>query len=93
MSSLIVSISGIRGIIGENLTPDIAVRFACAFGSFIKGRKKVVIGSDTRLTGPMMNNAVISGLLGTGCEVIDVGIAPTPTIQFLTKELSADGGI
>jgi len=40
-----------------------------------------------------MNNAVISGLLGTGCEVIDVGIAPTPTIQFLTKELGADGGI
>ena len=78
---------------GENLTPDIAVRFALAFGSFIKGKKKVIIGTDTRITGEMMMNAVISGLLGTGCEVINIGIAPTPTVQFLVKTLNADGGI
>lgn len=93
MSSLIVSVSGIRGIIGENLTPDIAVRFALAFGSFIKGKKKVIIGSDTRITGDMMKHAIISGLLGTGCEVIDIGIAPTPTVQYIVKALKADGGI
>lgn len=93
MSSLIVSVSGIRGLIGENLTPDIAVRFALAFGTFIKGKKKIIIGADTRITGDMMKNAVISGLLGTGCEVIDVGIAPTPTVQHLVKQQNADGGI
>lgn len=93
MNSLIISVSGIRGIVGENLTPDIAVRFALAFGTYIKGNKKVIIGGDTRITGDMMKNAVISGLLGTGCEVIDVGIAPTPTVQFLVKSLNADGGI
>lgn len=93
MSKLIISVSGIRGIIGENLTPDIAVRFALAFGSFIKGKKKVIIGTDTRITGEMMMNAVISGLLGTGCEVINIGIAPAPTVQFLVKTLNADGGI
>jgi phosphomannomutase len=93
MSKLIVSVSGIRGEIGINLTPEIAIKFAQALGTFIKGNKKVIIGRDTRITGDMMNNAVISGLLGTGCEVIDIGIAPTPTVQYLVKKLKADGGI
>ncbi len=93
IQKLIISVSGIRGIIGETLTPDIALRFALAFGSFIKAKKKVIIGRDTRITGEMMASAVISGLVGTGCEVIDIGIAPTPTVQFLVKTLNADGGI
>lgn len=93
MSKLIISVSGIRGIVGETLTPDVAQRFALAFASSLKGRKKVIIGSDTRITRDMMLQAVNSGLLACGCEVIDVGIAPTPTIQYLVKDLHADGGI
>ncbi len=93
MNRLITSISGIRGIIGKSLTPDIITKFTMAFGTYIKGNKKIIIGRDTRITGDMVKNAVISGLLATGCEVIDIGIAPTPTLQFLVRKLNFDGGI
>lgn len=93
MSELIVSISGIRGIVGETITPQVVTKYALAFGSFLKGKKKVIVGKDTRITGDMVKNAVVSGLLATGCEVVDIGIAPTPTVQYLTKKLKFDGGI
>lgn len=93
MGELIVSVSGIRGIVGENLFPETAQRFGLAFGTFLKGRRRVVVGTDTRLTRHMMKSAVISGLLGTGCDVIDVDIAPTPTVQFLVRDMKLDGGI
>lgn len=93
MNNLIISISGIRGIVGESLTPDIITKFAMAFGSYIGGKKRVIIGRDTRITGDMVKSGVISGLLATGCEVIDIGIAPTPTVQFLVRSLNFDGGI
>ncbi len=70
--NLKISISGVRGIVGDTLTPQIIVRFAQAFGTFIKSGK-VVIGRDTRPSGEMLKYAVISGLLSTGCKIIDLG--------------------
>jgi phosphomannomutase len=90
--NLKISISGVRGIVGDTLTPQIIVRFAQAFGTFIKSGK-VVIGRDTRPSGEMLKYAVISGLLSTGCEIIDLGIVPVPTLQLMVRKLNADGGI
>ncbi|HCG76296.1 MAG: phosphoglucosamine mutase [bacterium (Candidatus Ratteibacteria) CG_4_10_14_3_um_filter_41_18] len=88
----VISISGIRGIIGESLTPEVIAKFAASFGTYIKGGK-VVVGRDTRLSGEMAKYAVFSGLLSTGCEIVDLGIVPTPTVQLLTEKLKANGGI
>ncbi|MCX7715937.1 MAG: phosphoglucosamine mutase, partial [Endomicrobia bacterium] len=90
--NLKISISGVRGIIGDTLTPTIVVRFAQAFGTFTNGGK-IVVGSDTRPSREMIKHAVISGLISTGCEIIDVGILPVPTVQFIVREVNADGGI
>jgi len=90
--NLKISISGVRGIVGDTLTPQIIIRFAQAFGTFVKSGR-VVIGRDTRPSGEMIKYAVISGLLSTGCEIIDLNIVPVPTLQLMVKKLNADGGI
>lgn len=87
-----VGISGVRGIAGETLTPQIACAFACAFGSY-GGRGPVVVGRDTRASGPMFERAVVAGLQSTGCKPLLAGIVPTPTLLYLTKKLQARGGI
>ncbi|AFK22450.1 phosphoglucosamine mutase [Pyrococcus sp. ST04] len=87
---------GVRGIANEKITPEFAMKIGMAFGTMLKreGRKKpvVVVGRDTRVSGEMLKNALISGLLSVGCDVIDVGIAPTPAVQWATKYFNADGG-
>ncbi|NJE30694.1 phosphoglucosamine mutase [Thermococcus sp. 18S1] len=87
---------GVRGIANDMITPEFALRMGMAFGTMLKreGREKplVVVGMDTRVSGEMLKGALISGLLSTGCDVIDVGIAPTPAIQFATAHFKADGG-
>ncbi|NJE62278.1 phosphoglucosamine mutase [Thermococcus sp. 21S7] len=87
---------GVRGIANEEITPDFALRMGMAFGTMLKreGRENplVVVGMDTRVSGEMLKGALISGLLSVGCDVIDVGIAPTPAIQFATAHFKADGG-
>ncbi|MFA4662931.1 phosphoglucosamine mutase [Pyrococcus kukulkanii] len=87
---------GVRGIANEKITPEFALKIGMAFGTMLKreGRKKplVVVGRDTRVSGEMLKNALISGLLSVGCDVIDVGIAPTPAVQWATKHFNADGG-
>ncbi|WP_148882641.1 phosphoglucosamine mutase [Thermococcus aciditolerans] len=87
---------GVRGIANEMITPDFAIRMGMAFGTMLKreGRRRplVVVGMDTRVSGEMLKGALISGLLSVGCDVIDVGIAPTPAIQFATAHFKADGG-
>ncbi len=88
----VISISGVRGIIGKSLTPEVITRFAASFGTYVKGGR-VVVARDTRLSGEMVKYAVFSGLLSTGCEIIDLEITPTPTAQLLTEELKAEGGI
>ena len=90
--SLKISISGVRGIVGESLTPEITLAFAQAFGTFTKGGK-IVVGMDSRTSGPALKSAIFAGLLSCGCETIDIGICPTPTVQLMVKELRAQGGI
>ncbi len=76
-----ISVSGVRGIVGETLTPQLLIRFAQAYGTYV-GPGKVLIGRDTRTSGPMVSQAVCAGLLAVGCQPIEAGIAPTPTIQY-----------
>ncbi len=78
--------NGIRGKIGEEFTPDFLVRIGMAIGSYLPRGSKIIIGMDTRISGEMVKNAVISGLLSTGVNVVDIGIAPTPAIQLYTKK-------
>ena len=92
MSRLMISISGIRGIIGEGLTPAVAMEIAQAFGTVCNGGT-VVVGRDSRVSGEMMQNAVVAGLLAVGANVIDLGICPTPTIQLATEKMNASGGM
>ncbi len=89
---MIVSVSGIRGIVGETLTPDAATRFAAALGSYLGG-KRVVVARDSRPSGEMLKHAVLAGLLGAGCKVDDVGILPTPTVGIAVRTLGAAGAI
>lgn len=92
MPTLMVSISGIRGIIGDGLDPEVLVKYTSAYADFI-GKGKVVIGRDARITGEMVKSIVIGTLLAKGLDVIDIGICPTPTVQYTVKTLSAQGGI
>jgi len=92
MSRLMVSISGIRGVVGDTLSPELVARYAAAFGEYCGGGP-VVLGRDTRPSGPMMRHAVIAGLNAAGCRVLDVGVVPTPTVAVLVEELGAAGGV
>ena len=100
--TLIKSISGIRGtiggIVGDNLTPVDAVKFASAYGTFLKNntskdKLKVVIGRDARISGPMIHNLVVNTLIGLGIDVIDLGLSTTPTVEVAVPLEKADGGI
>ncbi len=91
-SKLMVSISGVRGIVGDTLTPEVMIRFSSAFAEYCHGGT-IVVGRDTRVTGELMNCGVSTGLLASGCRVIDIGISSTPSVQIMVKELCADGGI
>ncbi|WP_461866098.1 phosphoglucosamine mutase [Thermococcus sp.] len=87
---------GVRGIANEKITPEFSLKMGMAFGTMLKreGREKplIVVGRDTRVSGEMLKEALISGLLSIGVDVIDVGIAPTPAIQFACRYFNTDGG-
>ncbi|MFC1517135.1 phosphoglucosamine mutase [Candidatus Margulisiibacteriota bacterium] len=91
--TLKVTISGVRGIYGTDLTEKIAFDFGKAFGQFIHPRTKVVVGADTRQSSPSLREAMFEGLKAAGCTPIDIGICPTPTVQIMVRELQADGGV
>jgi phosphomannomutase len=105
--TLIKSISGIRGtiggVVGDNLTPVDAVKFASAYGTWIKqqaqpsnpttGKVTVVIGRDARISGPMIHNLVMNTLIGLGIDVIDLGLSTTPTVEIAVPLEKAQGGI
>ena len=105
--TLIKSISGIRGTIGgkvgDNLTPVDAVKFASAYGTWLKNyqdpsvlrddKLKVVVGRDARISGPMIHNLVVNTLIGLGIDVIDLGLSTTPTVEVAVPLEKADGGI
>ncbi len=92
MSRLMVSISGLRGEIGSTLTPEVIVRYAQAFAKFVNGGK-VVLGRDSRVSGPFIADLVRGVLVASGCSVVDIGIVPTPTVQLEVEHHQAAGGI
>ncbi|MFA0752688.1 MAG: hypothetical protein IMHGJWDQ_000448, partial [Candidatus Fervidibacter sp.] len=92
MGKPIVSVSGIRGIVGETLLPEEALRWSLAFGTMVNGGT-VVLGRDTRPSGEWLKGAVLAGLLSAGCKVIDLGIVPTPTLQLSVQHWQADGAV
>jgi phosphomannomutase len=92
MKPLKIGITGVRGIVGETFTPELAVEFAQAFGTYLDGGR-ILVCRDTRPSGPMIRSAVLSGLLAAGCEIVDLGVCPTPTMQLAVEWLEADGGI
>ena len=87
-----IGASGVRGVVGDALTPELIVNFACAFGTWC-GAGPVVIGRDTRRSSTAFRAAVVSGLLSTGCRVIDLGVGASPLVSFAIRELGASGGI
>ena len=92
--TLMVGVSGVRGIVGKDLTPEVVARWAMAFGLWAKERRPaVVIGRDARESGPGFAEAATEGLAAAGCEVIDVGLVPTPTLQLAVEHHGAGGGI
>jgi len=91
-SNLKVSVSGVRGIVGEYLTPALIAKFAASFGEYVGGGR-VVVGRDTRPTGEMLEKAVVAGLLSVGCQPVMLGIVPTPTVLITVDRIQANGGI
>ena len=90
--SLMVSISGIRGIVGDSLTPEIVVKYSAAFAEY-SNRGAIVVGRDGRVTGKNIESIVVATLLHMGCHVIDLGICPTPTVGLAIERFHAAGGI
>jgi phosphomannomutase len=97
---LIITISGMRGIVGENLTAAIAVEYGCAFGTFLRnkyhGKKdklSVCIGQDSRPSGQILKSAVAAGLSLLGIDVIDLGIVTTPGVGIMVRHLGCSGGV
>ena len=94
---LMVSVSGVRGRVGEALTPEIVAKFAAGFGAWALarsgGKARVVVGRDSRVSGPMFQPVVHAALQSVGCDVIDVGMVPTPTVQLAVEHHQAGGGL
>src|SRR6267378_1654834 len=99
--TLMVSVSGVRGLVGTDLTPEVVARWAAAFGIWSrehgagsrKRQARIVLGRDARTSGPMFAAAATSGLVSVGCDVIDVGLVPTPSVQLAVEHHRAAGGI
>ncbi|RPI25320.1 MAG: hypothetical protein EHM61_14715 [Acidobacteria bacterium] len=92
MRQLKIGTSWVRGIVGDALTPELVVNFASAFGTWCDG-SPVVIARDTRRSAGTLRAATLAGLLSAGCEVIDLGVAPTPVVSFAVREMGVGGGI
>ncbi|MBA3580689.1 MAG: phosphoglucosamine mutase, partial [Gemmatimonadaceae bacterium] len=97
---LMVGVSGVRGRVGDALTPEVVARFAAAFGAWAAkeagsspGRAKVVLGRDSRVSGPMFHRVVVSALQSVGCDIVDIGMVPTPTVQLAVEHHHAAGGL
>ena len=101
---LMLSVSGLRGLIGRSLTPGVAVKYGEAVGQWFAQAVKhgggdtsrtphVVVGRDSRPSGPMIESAVVAGLTSVGCRVTRIGIITTPGVAIMTETVNADGGI
>src|SRR3989442_32429 len=101
--TLMVSVSGVRGLVGTDLTPEVVAGWAAAFGTWARDgmrpsgrravRPSIVVGRDAGTSGPMFASAAIAGLQSVGCHVIDVGLVATPTVQLAVEHHRAAGGI
>lgn len=92
MSQPMISVAGIRGIVGDSLLPESFLRYILAFATLVDGGE-VVVGGDSRLSRHMMRHLAFAGLSSAGCTVHDIGLAPTPTVGLMVRELGAAGGI
>jgi phosphomannomutase len=96
VQGLMVSVSGIRGRVGEALTPDVVDRYAAGFGAWSLARstsKEIVVARDSRVSGPMFHRVVVAALQSVGATVVDLDMAPTPTVQLAVEERHAAGGL
>ncbi len=98
MSEIIASVSGIRGITGDSLTPQNIIKFTSAFAQYCRKNSKsnnlrIAVGRDGRLFGEIIEQIVLSNLALSGFEVINIGTAPTPTVQIATEYMKCAGGI
>jgi phosphomannomutase len=101
--TLMVGVSGVRGLVGTDLTPEVVARWAAAFGTWARNgrpegrtarrRVRIVLGRDARTSGLMFAQAAQAGLMSVGCDIIDVGLVPTPTVQLAVEHHRAAGGI
>src|ERR1019366_10067311 len=93
--TLMISISGMRGIVGKDLTPELVARHAAALGSWVRahGGTHVVVGRDARTSGAMFAHAATAGFQSVGVDVIDVGVVPTPTVQMAVEFHHAGAGL
>jgi phosphomannomutase len=93
---LMVGVSGIRGRVGEALTPEVVAQYAAAFGAWAStkgGSNRIVVGRDSRVSGPLFHRVVLSALQSVGCGVIDIGLTTTPTCQLAVEDHHAAGGL
>src|SRR3954463_14181029 len=94
---LMVSVSGVRGRVGDALTPEVIAKFAAGFGAWALkrsgGKATIVVGRASRVSGPMFQPVVHAALQSVGCNVIDVGMVPTPTVQLAVEHHHAAGGL
>ena len=90
---LMISVAGVRGIVGESLDPAIVSRFSAAFAKALPDKGPIVLGRDARVTGPMVRLAACAGLNAAGRDVVDIGLATTPTTQMAVEHLRAAGGV
>jgi phosphomannomutase len=93
--TLMISVSGMRGHVGSDLTPELVARHAAALGAWARaqGRPLVVLGRDARTSGPMFAHAAAAGLMSVGVDVVDLGIVPTPTVQLAVEHHHAGAGL
>ncbi len=85
--------NGIRWIVNEEQGTEFPIRLGMAIGTHFGAGSKLCVGMDTRTTGPLIFNSVSSGLLACGCDMVDLGVVPTPVVQFAVPRLKADGGM
>ena len=88
--------NGIRGVVNKDMDADLALNIGKAWGTFLCktiNKPKIATGTDARLSNHMLKNAISAGLMATGCDVVDVGLVPTPTLQYTVREKGFDSGV
>ncbi|MGH7594599.1 MAG: phosphoglucosamine mutase, partial [Gemmatimonadales bacterium] len=93
--TLMISVSGMRGIVGKDVTPELVARHAAALGTWVRsnGGTRVILGRDARTSGEMFAHAAVAGFQSVGVDVIDVGVVPTPTVQMAVEHHGAGAGL